>query len=55
MSPLWSSEPDTVWTPDGEEHWHGVAHDHFMTHISLTEGGPTWGDHVTDDEYRGGE
>ena len=46
---------DTVWTPDGEEHWHGAAQDHFMTHISLTEGTPTWGDHVTDDEYRGGE
>ena len=46
---------DTVWTADGEEHWHGAAHDHLMTHISLTEGAPTWGDHVTDDEYRGGE
>jgi quercetin dioxygenase-like cupin family protein len=46
---------DTVWTPDGEEHWHGAAQDHFMTHLSLTEGTPTWGDHVTDDEYRGGE
>ena len=46
---------DTVWTPDGEEHWHGAAQDHFMTHISLTEGTPTWGDHVTDDEYRGAE
>lgn len=43
---------DVVWTPDGEEHWHGAAHEHFMTHLSLTEGAPTWGDHVTDDEYR---
>jgi quercetin dioxygenase-like cupin family protein len=47
------SAGDTVWTPDGEEHWHGAAHDHFMTHLSLTEGPPTWGDHVTDAEYRG--
>jgi quercetin dioxygenase-like cupin family protein len=38
-------------TPDGEEHWHGAAHDHFMTHISITQGPATWGDHVTDDEY----
>jgi len=42
-------------TPDGEEHWHGASHDHFMTHISITRGPATWGDHVTDDEYgRGG-
>jgi len=44
---------DTVWTPDGEEHWHGAAHDHFMAHLSLTQRAPTWGDHVTDPEYRG--
>ena len=44
---------DVVWTPDGEEHWHGAAHDHFMTHLSLTEGAPTWGEHVTDAEYGG--
>ena len=45
---------DTVWTPDGEEHWHGAAHDHFMTHLSLTEGVPTWGEHLTDAEYNAG-
>jgi quercetin dioxygenase-like cupin family protein len=39
-------------TPDGQEHWHGAGHDHFMTHISITQGPATWGDHVTDDEYR---
>ncbi len=38
-------------TPDGQDHWHGAAHDHFMTHISITQGAATWGDHVTDDEY----
>ena len=47
------SAGDTVWTPDGEEHWHGAGHDHFMTHLSLTLGAPTWGDHVTDAEYNG--
>ena len=41
-------------TPDGEDHWHGVAPDHFMTHLSITEGPPTWGEHVTDVEYHGG-
>jgi quercetin dioxygenase-like cupin family protein len=40
-------------TPDGEEHWHGGGHDQYMTHISITQGAASWGDHVTDDEYRG--
>lgn len=44
---------DVVYTPDGEEHWHGAAPDHFMAHLSVTEGAPHWGDHVTDDQYRG--
>ena len=43
---------DVVHTPSGEWHWHGAAPDHFMTHVSLTEGPATWGDHVTDAEYR---
>lgn len=38
-------------TPDGQEHWHGAAHDHSMTHITITQGPATWGDHVTDGEY----
>jgi quercetin dioxygenase-like cupin family protein len=42
---------DVIFTPDGEEHWHGAAPDHFMTHLSMTEGDASWGDHVTDDEY----
>ena len=53
---------DVVSTPPDEWHWHGAAPDHFMTHISITEGvgegqGPEseWGAHVTDDEYRGAQ
>jgi quercetin dioxygenase-like cupin family protein len=42
---------DVVHTPTDEWHWHGAAPDHFMTHISMTEGDATWGDHVTDAEY----
>jgi len=45
---------DVVYAPDGEEHWHGAASDRFMTHLSITEGSPHWGLHVTDAEYRGG-
>lgn len=38
-------------TPAGEEHWHGAAPDHFMTHLALTGGDASWGPHVTDEEY----
>ena len=44
---------DVIFTPDGEEHWHGAAPEHVMTHLSMTEGAPSWGDLVTDEEYRG--
>ena len=47
------SPGDVIHTPDGEEHWHGATPDHFMTHLSLTEGTATWGDQVSDSEYRG--
>ena len=42
---------DVVYAPDGEEHWHGATDVDFMTHLSITEGAPRWGDHVTDAEY----
>lgn len=48
---------ETVYTPPGEEHWHGAAPDSFMTHLAMWEtpegeASAIWGDHVTDDEYR---
>ncbi len=48
---------DRVFFEPGEEHWHGATATRFMTHIAMLdvdgEGNPaTWGDHVTDDEYR---
>ena len=42
---------DVIHTPSGEWHWHGAAPDHFMTHLSITEGAPTWGEHVDDSDY----
>jgi len=43
---------DTVYTPPGEEHWHGALPDHFMTHLSIWEGDDTtWAEHVSDEEY----
>ena len=44
---------NVVWTPADEWHWHGAAPDHFMAHMSMTEGSAEWGDHVTDAEYKG--
>ncbi|MFH8249308.1 cupin domain-containing protein [Microbacterium sp. B2969] len=46
----------TVYTPPGEEHWHGAAPDRFMTHIAMYEtpdgeSSADWGAHVTDEEY----
>jgi quercetin dioxygenase-like cupin family protein len=43
---------DVIWTPPGEEHWHGAAPDRFLVHTAIWEGDETtWGAHVTDDEY----
>lgn len=50
---------DTVHTPPGEWHWHGAAGERFMTHLAIWDGTgspdveeTTWGEPVTDDEYR---
>lgn len=37
-------------TATGEEHWHGSSRDHLMTHISITQGPASWGEHVTGDD-----
>jgi quercetin dioxygenase-like cupin family protein len=42
---------DVHLTPDGQEHWHGSAPGHLMTHITITRGPATWGEHVSDAEY----
>jgi quercetin dioxygenase-like cupin family protein len=42
---------DVIFTPDGEEHWHGATPEHSLTHLSMTEGPLLWGGHVTDAEY----
>lgn len=49
---------DIIYTPPGEEHWHGAAEDAFMVHLAVwdtLDGQPSanWGEHVTDAEYRG--
>ena len=47
---------DTVWTPPGEEHWHGATGSAVMCHIAMLEGtdegdGTTWLEPVTDEQY----
>ncbi len=47
---------DMVWTPAGEEHWHGASPTTGMTHIAIQEqlGGKAvdWQEHVSDEQYR---
>lgn len=48
---------DTVYTPPGEEHWHGATDGNFMSHLAMLEGtgdgdGTTWLEPVTDEEYQ---
>ena len=44
----------TVYTPPGEEHWHGATADGFMEHYAILEAGDdpatttTWREHVAD-------
>lgn len=47
---------DMIWTEPGEEHWHGAAADHSMTHLAMQDTDDSgnfavWGDKVTDEEY----
>ena len=47
---------ETVYTPPGEEHWHGATEHHFMCHLAMLEGtaegdGTTWLEPVNDSQY----
>ena len=51
---------DRVFFEPGENHWHGAAPNRFMVHIAMQQndesGSPvTWGEHVTDEQYAGGQ
>jgi quercetin dioxygenase-like cupin family protein len=47
---------DVVWFSPGERHWHGATAVTAMSHIALQErlgdSVVSWGEHVTDAEYR---
>ena len=48
---------DTIYTPPGQEHWHGATPQDFMEHLAMLENGDdpasttTWLEHVTDSQY----
>jgi quercetin dioxygenase-like cupin family protein len=47
---------ETVWTPAGEEHWHGGSAENMMCHYAILEETPasdatTWLEPVTDQQY----
>src|SRR5215207_9056046 len=49
---------DRVFFEPGENHWHGAAPHRFMVHLAMQQndesGSPvTWGEHVSDEHYRG--
>jgi quercetin dioxygenase-like cupin family protein len=45
---------EVIYTPPGEEHWHGAAPGQFMIHLALWETDEAiWLEHVTDEEYHG--
>ena len=49
---------DRVFFEPGENHWHGAAPNRFMVHIAIQQidesGSPvSWGEQVTDEQYRG--
>lgn len=49
----------TIYTPPGEEHWHGASPESWMEHLAMLENGAdpatttAWGAHLTPDEYHG--
>lgn len=50
---------DVVWFAPGEKHWHGAALQTAMPHIAVQEAqdgqAVEWLEHVTDEQYPGGE
>ncbi|NQD90850.1 cupin domain-containing protein [Paenarthrobacter sp. CM16] len=47
---------DTVYTPPGEEHWHGATQDSLMCHLALVENDnghtATWLEPVSEHDYQ---
>lgn len=50
---------DVIWCPAGHRHWHGATPTSAMTHIAIAEmldgRAVDWMEHVSDEDYLGGE
>ena len=44
---------DVLYTPPGEEHWHGAAPDSFVTYTSISLGVTSFGEEVAKVEHEG--
>lgn len=42
---------DLVWTPPGEQHWHGATRGSFMSHLAISLGTTAWGQEVAEADY----
>lgn len=51
----------TIYTPPGEEHWHGATREDFMEHLAMLENdddsprASQWLEHVSDEAYDSAE
>lgn len=43
---------DTIWTPPGEDHWHGSDDESFLVHTAISLGTTEWLEEVGAGEYR---
>lgn len=43
---------DTIWTPPGEEHYHGAEADRFLVHLAISYGTTEWLEEVTDEQAK---
>jgi quercetin dioxygenase-like cupin family protein len=43
---------DVVWTPPGEEHWHGATPDALLCHLAVSLGTTTWAGEVLAGDYQ---
>jgi quercetin dioxygenase-like cupin family protein len=42
---------DVLWTPPGEDHWHGAGPDSLLAHTAISHGQTEWQEEVTVSEY----
>jgi quercetin dioxygenase-like cupin family protein len=42
---------DVIYTPPGEEHWHGAAPESFVTYTSISLGKTSFGEDVDEQDY----